>query len=156
MSFSFEHIHPFSISIEQRKLLASAVRVKILHAVKDTPRTVKQLSDLLGETPGNVHYHIQRLVEGKLLELVETKIVNGIAEKYYKSHATIFKIAAESNRPGVETQLLLTKNDVEKLKLELAELLERWERQTAFREKSDELSEMLVNVDIIEIKEKTE
>lgn len=155
MSFSIEHVNPLSISLEQRKLLASAVRVKILQAVRETPRTVKQLSDFLGETPGNVHYHIQRLVEGKLLELVETRIVNGIAEKYYKSHATIFKIP-ESSRPGVETQLMLTAGDVEELKLELAELLERWERKTAFREKSDDVTEMLVNVDFIAIKEKTE
>lgn len=141
---------PLSITIEQQKLLASALRIKLLHTLKETPRTVKQVADLLGETPGNIHYHIKRLEAGNLLELVETKAVGGIMEKYYRSFATVFQNATPS-RPGVETQLFLSQDEINELKLEVAALLEKWESRTAFRKHTDAYQEISVQMDFIRV-----
>jgi DNA-binding transcriptional ArsR family regulator len=82
--------NPMHITLEQSKLLASAIRTQILEAIGEVPRTAKQVADLLRKTPGNVHYHIQRLYEGGLLELVETREVGGVVEKYYKAKSKYF------------------------------------------------------------------
>ncbi|MFC4102129.1 ArsR/SmtB family transcription factor [Paenibacillus xanthanilyticus] len=144
--------HPLSINLEQQKLLASALRVKLLHALKDTPRTVKQISVLLEETPGNVHYHLKRLLEGKLVEIVETRELGGIVEKYYKSVATVFHSRSHP-RPGVETRLLLSAEEALQLKQEFAELLGKWEERTALRKREPDHRELLINVDIVPAEE---
>lgn len=143
-----------SISIEQRKLLASAIRIKILHMIAGTPRTAKQVADLLNETPGNIHYHIQRLYDGGLVELVETREVAGILEKYYKAKNTRFvpNTPPPNNQlcPGIKTQLLLTKEEVQQLAMELGELLEKWERILP-RERTDNLLEVAVDIILQEV-----
>ena len=65
------------ISVEQAKLLGSAQRVKILGTMLDTAKTSKQVADELGDSPGSIHYHIQKLYDGGLIDLVETRTVGG-------------------------------------------------------------------------------
>ena len=74
------------ISVEQAKLLGSAQRVKIIGAISDQAKTAKQVAVELGQSPGSTHYHIQKLFEGGLIDLVETRAEGGILEKYYKSN----------------------------------------------------------------------
>ncbi len=123
------------ISLEQQKLLASAIRIQIMHAIADVPRTAKQVADLLGQSPGNVHYHMLRLFDGGLIHLVETREVGGIVEKYYKAEHVRFR--TETSSPAVEgreqlkTHLLLTKTEREALMQEMVELLLKWESRVA-------------------------
>jgi DNA-binding transcriptional ArsR family regulator len=91
--------NPMYITLEQSKLIASAIRTQILDALGEVPRTAKQVADLLRKTPGNVHYHIQRLYEGELLELVETREVGGVVEKYYKAKSTYFTTDRRAGDP---------------------------------------------------------
>src|SRR5690625_4054562 len=78
------------ISVEQSKLLGNTLRVKIIGVLLETPKTSKQVATHIGESPGNVHYHIQKLYQGKLIELVEEKRVGGVVEKYYQATASTF------------------------------------------------------------------
>lgn len=124
------------VTPEQHKLLASAIRMRILHALNGEPMTSKQVADRLGETPGNIHYHIQRLYDGALLELVETRETGGILEKYYKAVGTRFHIDEQvSIPPGkrlnvVGTRLSLTEVELKELSDQVIELLEQWELRT--------------------------
>lgn len=68
----------FDITVEQAKLLGSSQRVKIIGSLTDTPKTAKQVADELGESPGSIHYHIQKLYDGGLIDLVETRTVGGL------------------------------------------------------------------------------
>jgi DNA-binding transcriptional ArsR family regulator len=127
-----------NISLEQHKLLANALRIKILHTL-EVPRTAKQVADILGQTPGNVHYHIQRLYDGKLLELVETREVNGIMEKYYKAYATWFNVNPkfDPHKRNIQSHLLLTGDEFVQFERELLALVERWEKQINSNKQAD-------------------
>ncbi|QKS73028.1 helix-turn-helix transcriptional regulator [Paenalkalicoccus suaedae] len=81
---------PSNFSLKQAKLLSSALRMKIVSVLVDEPKTSRQVATELNQSPGNVHYHIKRLHEGGLLELVEEKKVRGLTEKYYKSTSKWF------------------------------------------------------------------
>ncbi|WP_245719529.1 hypothetical protein [Paenibacillus tianmuensis] len=79
--------------------------------------------------------NIQRLNQGKLLTLTETREINGITEKYYKAKSTRFLTSSNeeftTNKDNISsrilTQLLLTSEDREKLVSELVKVLEKWE-----------------------------
>jgi len=145
-----------SLTLAQQKSLASAMRIKILHALSDIPHTSKQVADILGESPGNIHYHLQRLSQVNLIELVKTREINGIVEKYYKASNTRFYINSdyevvwknnfsEADSSRVLTQLLLTDKDKETLIEEIAGILEKWEKKTRTSSEED-LSEFRIEV----------
>jgi DNA-binding transcriptional ArsR family regulator len=127
------------ISVEQAKLLGSAQRVKIITALVDTAKTSKQVADELGESPGSIHYHIQKLHEGGLIDLVNTRTVGGIVEKYYQSKAKWFNTkganmidpvladgyeATSATKVSLRMQLLPEQR--EEMLAEFRSLLEKW------------------------------
>lgn len=124
------------LSIKQQKLLANALRIKILNLLEDTPRTSKQTANLLNQSPGNIHYHIQRLYEGGLLKLVETHVVGGIIEKYYQTDDSFRE---EGNRipGGIITQLLLRPEEMAELVEEISQLIDNWEQRSLATERND-------------------
>jgi DNA-binding transcriptional ArsR family regulator len=120
-----------SISTEQQKLLANATRIQIIHLLKEQELTAKEVSDQLGKTAGTVHYHIQLLHNGGILELVKEQKKGGIIEKYYRAKSTRFEINQEkSTAPSsVSTNLLLNDEEKKQFLLELEQLFVRWESQ---------------------------
>ncbi|MGG6309561.1 ArsR/SmtB family transcription factor [Paenibacillus macerans] len=126
---------PMAINAEQSKLLESALRIKIMNVLADEPHTSKQVADLLGKTPGNVHYHIQKLYDGGLLDLVKTQTVGGVVEKYYRSKATYFKeeqfkefAFLEGDPPyRAATRLLLSAGQRQAFIDEMDALIRKWE-----------------------------
>jgi DNA-binding transcriptional ArsR family regulator len=121
------------ISVDQQKLIANALRIKILHLLKEEPLTAKQVAVRLNKTPGSVHYHIQLLHKGGIVDLVETRENGGIIEKYYKAKATRF-IVKQAQTDGqynanVATHVLLNETEREQFLWELEQLLMRWENR---------------------------
>jgi DNA-binding transcriptional ArsR family regulator len=114
-------------------LLANALRIKILHVLADTPRTAKQVADLLGESPGNIHYHIKQLYNGGLVEHVETRESHGILEKYYKAKSTRLRFDGDPMHTVVYSRLMLSDTEAEQLIEELTDVIHRWEQSTARR-----------------------
>lgn len=127
------------ISVEQAKLLGSAQRVRIIGTIVNTAKTAKQVADELGESPGSIHYHIQKLHDGGLIDLVETRTVGGIVEKYYKSKAKWFNTkgtqlvdpvladdynAASSTKISLRMQL--SPEQREEMTEDFKRLLEKW------------------------------
>jgi DNA-binding transcriptional ArsR family regulator len=123
------------VTPEQAKLLESSLRIRIMHALADEPRTSKQVALLLGSTPGNVHYHIRKLYDGGLLELAHTQAAGGVVEKYYRSLGTAFQsreLQGYEYLPGeaprqLKTSLSLSENDLEEFLAQLKDLLTEWE-----------------------------
>ncbi|GMR65392.1 MULTISPECIES: winged helix-turn-helix domain-containing protein [Bacillus] len=132
-----------TISAEQQKLISNATRIQILHLLKDEALTAKQVATKLNKTAGSVHYHVQILYDGGLLELVETKEKRGIIEKYYKAKASHFYIE-ESGTEGTNTgshivsHLFLTPEELQQLTWEITQVLLRWENKTARQSNSEE------------------
>jgi len=126
-----------SITADQIELLSSSIRVRIMYALKDNAMTSKQAAEHLKESPGNVHYHIQKLYRGGLLDLVETKESSGILEKYYRSVGDRFQISGLKEHTGVPgrtrsrmfSYFKLTESELQMFMDELMELLDKWENR---------------------------
>ncbi|WP_137790227.1 winged helix-turn-helix domain-containing protein [Bacillus sp. E(2018)] len=119
-----------SISADQQKLIANATRIQIIHLLKDEELTAKEVADKLGKTTGTVHYHIQLLFNGGILELVKEQKKGGIIEKYYRSKSTRFELKEDTTKPSsVSTNLLLDDEEKKQFLLELEQLFVRWESQ---------------------------
>lgn len=126
---------PLSITQEQFNLLSNSLRIRIMYALKDRAMTAKQVADQLSESPGNVHYHVQKLYKGGLIELVETRETSGILEKYYCSKADRFEFDSPNGNMDVQGQtrtralayIKVTESELQEFMMELTELLSKWE-----------------------------
>lgn len=116
----------------QYKLIAHPLRIRILHALSSGELTAAQVADHLGETRGNVHYHIQKLNAGGLVEVTRTAPNGGILERYYRAATFRFRRPKQSDEPrdarAVETWLERTAAEVDMLLETFEALLGVWER----------------------------
>ncbi|ALC92578.1 hypothetical protein AM500_24630 [Bacillus sp. FJAT-18017] len=124
------------ITLEQQKLISTPLRVKIIYLLSEQAMTAKQVADELGKTAGSIHYHIQQLFKGGILDLTETKENKGIVEKYYRSKATHFNLKerSEGTKPmGVTTKgisLEFTEEELKEFEDDFDSLLEKWLKRT--------------------------
>lgn len=126
---------PFQVSPEQSKLLESALRIKIMHTLAEEPLTSKQVAEKLGKTPGNIHYHIVKLHEGGLLELVRTEASGSIIQKFYRSVATWFRsenfsgyqFGPEDQVEHFTTRLTLSPAELKAFRQEMMKFISSWE-----------------------------
>lgn len=72
-------------TLELMKVMSDPRRSRILHLAKEQPVTVKQLAEQLGEQPSRLYYHVKKLLEVDLLEVVETRQHGNLVEKYYQA-----------------------------------------------------------------------
>ncbi len=87
-------------TLETLKVFSDPLRQKIIEAVIDSARTVKQIAALLGLAPTKLYYHINLLEAHGLIRVVETRIVSGIIEKHYRASARNFAIQRTLLSPG--------------------------------------------------------
>ena len=78
-------------SLEQVKVVADPLRVRILEAICLEPRTTKQIAEILGEKPTRLYHHVDALAEAGLVRLVDTRQVRGTVEKYYQAVGRAFR-----------------------------------------------------------------
>ena len=121
-----------AVTAEQHKLLASPIRLRILHAVADRDGTAAEVADRLGETRGNVHYHLQKLLAGGLVTVARTQVEAGHVERCYRAVATRFRRVASTEDPWwsrhLETWVHRTPEELEALLHTLEQLLTGWEQ----------------------------
>lgn len=72
---------------EMVKSLFNPKRVRILRQVGNKEKTVKGIAEALDDKPSRLYYHVNQLVDQGLLEVVSTKQVGHLTEKYYKAAA---------------------------------------------------------------------
>jgi DNA-binding transcriptional ArsR family regulator len=73
--------------IEIAKMMLDVRKRSILDLAK-TPITVSQMAEELNEKQSRLYYHVKKLEEAGLLELVETRQHGNLIEKYYKRTKT--------------------------------------------------------------------
>jgi len=76
--------------LNQIRVLADPLRLRILGAMAREPRTTKQVAELLGENHTRLYHHVQAMERVKLIRLVETRAKRGTVEKYYQAAAARF------------------------------------------------------------------
>lgn len=127
-----EHLGP-PLTDGQYRLVAHPLRIRILHTLSSAELTAAQVADYLGESRGNVHYHIQKLQGGGLLEVTRTEPNGGILERYYRAATARFRRPAHTDEDAghamtVETWLDRTAAEAETLLETFEALLGVWER----------------------------
>ena len=77
-------------SFEKTKLLADSRRMQILQWLMDSPATLTQLGQRLGQSPARVRHHVQKLIEADLVELAEVRVRGTVTEKFLCAKAGAF------------------------------------------------------------------
>ena len=80
---------------ETLRVIADPLRKQILELLIHDTLTVKQTGDRLGLAPSKLYYHINMLEQHGLIEVVETRMVANMVEKWYKAAAADVDIAPE-------------------------------------------------------------
>lgn len=71
-------------TLEQIKAVTNPKRIAVLRTFgPNKPLSAKMIAQELGETPSKIHYHLKELLKNGILEVVETREINGIIEKLY-------------------------------------------------------------------------
>ncbi|MGA5689119.1 ArsR/SmtB family transcription factor [Cytobacillus pseudoceanisediminis] len=119
------------INLEQQKLISSPLRIKIIYLLAKKAMTAKQVAEELGKSAGSIHYHIQQLYKGEILEIEETKENRGIIEKYYRSKATQFNLKEEKGQEkgsssSMGISISLTDDELKEFQDDLHELMVKY------------------------------
>lgn len=73
-------------SADQAAVLLKPLRIAMLRQM-DGPRTCPELAEELGETPQKIYYHVKTMQRAGLVERSGERLVNGIAEGFYRARA---------------------------------------------------------------------
>ncbi len=77
--------------LEQVKVLADPLRLRILEELAAAERTTKQVAERLGEKPTKLYHHVEALERVGLIRLARTRQNRGTIEKYYLAVARQFR-----------------------------------------------------------------
>ncbi len=77
--------------LETLRAIADARRLDIIFLL-ETPRTVSQVAEHLGESANSIYYHINELEKKGLVRLVETRLKGHLTEKYYQASAKLYTV----------------------------------------------------------------
>jgi DNA-binding transcriptional ArsR family regulator len=78
--------------LETHKALVNPLRVRLLELLVDEAQTVKQLAAAVDVEPVKLYYHINLLEKNGLIRVVDTQVVSGIIEKWYRVTALNYRI----------------------------------------------------------------
>src|SRR5262245_16404794 len=95
--------------LEQIRVLADPLRLRILEELCTEERTTKQVAQRLGEKPTKLYHHVEALERVGLIRLARTRQNRGTIEKYYiavarqfKADSRIFSVAEADSQAGGE------------------------------------------------------
>lgn len=88
-------------NVADLRALAHPLRLRMMELFAESPRTTKQVAELLGEPPTRLYHHVAALERAGLLQLQETRPNRGAIEKWYTSTAQ--QIQDSPRRRGSDT-----------------------------------------------------
>ncbi len=77
--------------LEQLKVVADPLRVKILESLIENEQTTKQVAEALGEKPTRLYHHVDALERVGLIRPTRTRQTRGTVEKYFIAVARAFR-----------------------------------------------------------------
>jgi DNA-binding transcriptional ArsR family regulator len=78
--------------LEQARILANPLRVRLLREFVEEPRTTKQVAERLGEKAPKLYRHVQALVDAGLLVRTGERKKRGTTERYLQAVAYRFEV----------------------------------------------------------------
>jgi DNA-binding transcriptional ArsR family regulator len=86
----------------QVKAISHAVRTTILHLLHERAATISELAAALERPKSTVAHHVKVLVENGLVQVVRTRRVRAIEERFYGRTARMFYVGVERGPEGEE------------------------------------------------------
>lgn len=84
------------LSREHLRLVSDPVRGKVLELLGMKEMSTSGVAAAMGDdAPGNLYYHVHRLLEAGLIRLVRTEPRRGTVEKFYRAAAKFFAVKPE-------------------------------------------------------------
>lgn len=113
--------------LEQVRVLADPLRLRIVEKLCDDELTTKQVAETLGEKPTKLYHHVEALEKIGLIRQTRTKRNRGTLERYYIAVARRFKadaglFAGDTAPPGAEPLQSVVSTIVETTARELGDL----------------------------------
>jgi DNA-binding transcriptional ArsR family regulator len=97
----------FKIShLEQLRLLADPLKLKLLQAFAEGPKTTREIAEALGENLTRLYRHVDALLDAGLIEIVKEEPKRGTVERTFRAIAYRFEVDREllgGNEQGDET-----------------------------------------------------
>jgi len=85
-------------NVADLRALAHPLRLRMMELFAESPKTTKQVADILGQPPTRLYHHVAALERSRLLILKETRKNRGAVEKWYASVAQQLGIAPGKGR----------------------------------------------------------
>jgi DNA-binding transcriptional ArsR family regulator len=116
-------------NLEQVRVLADPLRIRIVEKLCDDEHTTKQVAEALGEKPTKLYHHVEALEKVGLIRQTRTKRNRGTLERYYLSVARRFNteaalFAGDDSPPAAEALQSIVATILETTGRELSELSE--------------------------------
>lgn len=92
-------------SLEEINIVSDPLRLKIIMTLGTSPKNAQDLSDALGVSRSKIHYHLKILEQNKIIEVVDTELINGITQKYFLPVAKAFIPNSEIFNKNVEEKV---------------------------------------------------
>ena len=84
----------------QVRALSHPLRTTILHLLHERAASVNELAQAVGRPKSTVAHHVQVLAEAGLLQVVRTRRVRAIEERFYGRTARMFYVSVERTADG--------------------------------------------------------
>jgi DNA-binding transcriptional ArsR family regulator len=88
---------------------ANPTRIAILGILAETEATLSMVASRLGTSPANISHHIRRLMETRLIILIETRATAKNVEKYYRASAYSYSVEQEGAKSSDDRALALAR-----------------------------------------------
>jgi DNA-binding transcriptional ArsR family regulator len=73
------------LSLSKADLILHPVRFRILQTIAADSLTTQEIDDRLPDVPkSSIYRHLKLLLDGEMIEVADTRLVNGIQEKVYR------------------------------------------------------------------------
>jgi DNA-binding transcriptional ArsR family regulator len=120
-------------NLEQLRVLADPLRMRILEQLVQRPMTMSQLGDAFGESTAKMHYHVRELEKFGFIKLVEKRERGGFIEKYYRAVAKDVRVPPELLHASPTSELAKPIQDYfEKVSREVLRSITRQQEQACF------------------------
>src|SRR5262245_63367109 len=74
-------------AVADLRALAHPLRLRMMELFAESPKTTKQVAEMLGQPPTRLYHHVAALERAGLLVLRETRQIRGATEKWYEAAA---------------------------------------------------------------------
>ena len=86
-------------NVADLRALAHPLRLRMMELFAESPKTTKQVAELLGQPPTRLYHHVAALERAGLLVLKETRQNRGAVEKWYEGVSRQFQGTGAKGRP---------------------------------------------------------